>query len=112
MKIVPSSMKRGSAELAILSVLLEEPLHGYEISKRIEEHTGGVLRFNLASLYPMLYRLEKRSWVKASWQTTSSGRKRRCYTLTAAGRKQLPPLRDEWRLFFRALDRLAGVSRA
>ncbi len=112
MKIVPSSMKRGSAELAILTVLLEEPLHGYEISKRIEEHTGGVLRFNLASLYPMLYRLEKRGWVKASWRTTPSGRRRRCYSLTAAGRKQLPPLRDEWRLFFRALDRLAGVSRA
>jgi transcriptional regulator len=109
---VTSSIKRGSAELAIVSVLAEQPLHGYEISKRIEELTGGVLRFNLASLYPMLYRLEKRGWVKASWQTTSSGRRRRCYALTAAGRKQLPPLRDEWRMFFRALDRLAGVARA
>jgi transcriptional regulator len=109
---VTSSIKRGSAELAILSVLAEQPLHGYEISKRIEELTGGVLRFNLASLYPMLYRLEKRGWVKASWQTTASGRRRRCYVLTAAGRKQLPPLRDEWRKFFLALDRLAGVARA
>ena len=109
---VSASIKRGSAELAILAVLAEGPLHGYEIAKRIEEQTGGILRFNLASLYPMLYRLERRGWVRANWQTTRSGRRRRRYVLTAAGRRQLAPLRDEWRMFFRALNRLAGVARA
>ncbi len=109
---VGSSIKRGSAELAILSVLAEEPLHGYEVARRIREATGGVLRFELASLYPMLYRLEKRGWITGSWQETSSARPRRRYRLTAAGKRRLAPLRREWRLFFKALDHLAGVGHA
>lgn len=112
MAAVSSEIKRGSAELAILALLAQQRLHGYEIAKRIERQTRGVLRFNLASLYPLLYRLEKRGWVKASWQTSPSGRRRRYYRLTPAGKKQLAPLRKQWRLFFRALDRLAGVARA
>ena len=112
MAIVNPNIKRGSAELAILALLSEEPLHGYQIAQRIAQQTQGVLRFNLASLYPLLYRMEKRGWVKAAWQTAPSGRKRRYYRLTAAGRKQLEPLRAQWRLFFRALNRLAGVARA
>jgi len=109
---ISSKIKRGSAELAILSLLGEQPLHGYEIAKRIEEQTHGVLRFNLASLYPLLYRLEKRGWVKGSWESSPGGRRRRCYRLTPAGKRQLVPLRAQWRLFFRALDRLAGVAHA
>ena len=105
-------IKRGSGELAILALLDREALHGYEISKRIEQQSGGVLRFNLASLYPLLYRLEKRGWVTGKWQEAKSGRQRRYYQLTRAGRKQLAPLREEWGLFFQALHRLAGVSHA
>ena len=105
-------IKRGSAELALLTVLADGPLHGYEIARRIEEGSGGALRFTLASLYPLLYRLEARGWLSASWETTRSGRRRRCYRLTATGKKKLAPLRKEWQLFFRALNRLAGVSNA
>lgn len=112
MATISSQIKRGSAELAILSVLVEQPLHGYQIAKQIERQTRGVLVFNLASLYPLLYRLERRGWMKASWETSSRGRQRRYYRLTAAGRRQLEPLRAEWGLFFRALHRLAGVARA
>jgi transcriptional regulator len=111
MAAIRSQVKRGSAELAILSVLADQPLHGYQIGKQIERQTRGVLAFNLASLYPLLYRLEKRGWVKASWETSPHGRRRRYYRLTAAGKKQLAPLRAEWRLFFRALNCLAGVAR-
>ena len=67
MEPIRSQVKRGSAEFAILSVLADQPLHGYEIAKRIERQTQGLLVFNLASLYPLLYRLEKRRRVKASW---------------------------------------------
>lgn len=109
---LPSRLKRGSAELAILSVLAGQPLHGYEIARRIETQTGGVLRFTLASLYPMLYRLEARGWIAGKWETQANGRRRRCYRLTEAGHKQLAPLRAEWRMFFRALDHLAGVADA
>lgn len=109
---IAPSIKRGSAELAILSVLSEGPLHGYEIGRRIERQTGGVLSFDLASLYPLLYRFEKRGWVRASWEIAPNGRRRRYYRLTPAGKKQLPSLRTQWRAFFQALDRLAGVADA
>jgi PadR family transcriptional regulator len=111
-KQVRSKISRGSAELAILSLLCKQPLYGFEISKRIEEESGGALRFNLASLYPMLYELEKRAWIKGKWEANRAGRDRRYYCLTPAGRKQLAPLRREWRSFFQALDRIAEVSRA
>jgi len=89
-----------------------EPLHGYEIAKRIEEESNGLLKFTLASLYPMLYRLENRGLVAGSWETTKAGRKRRLYRLTSAGKKQLQPLKKEWGRFFAALHRLAGVTHA
>ena len=110
--MIGAEIKRGSAELAILSLLKEQPLHGYEIAKRIEQQTGGVLRFDMASLYPMLYRLEKRGWIKGQWEEQPNGRRRRCYRLTPAGRSHLAPLRQQWKQFFAALDRLAGVSHA
>ena len=106
------AMKRGSAELAVLAVLEDGPLHGYEVARRIEQDTGGVLHFTLASLYPLLYRMEKRGWTRGAWETTPAGVKRRCYSLTAAGSKQLAASRQEWNTFFRALDRLGGLSRA
>jgi len=110
--MITATVKRGSAELAILALLAEEPLHGYEIARRIERQTGGVLRFTLASLYPLLYRMERRGWVRGEWQTLPSGRERRCYTLTPRGRKQMAPMRKEWGLFFSAMQKLAGISRA
>ena len=111
-KRIPSKIARGSAELVILALLAEEPLYGFDISKRIEEKTNGALSFTLASLYPMLYDLEKRGCIAGRWQPNQAGRDRRYYNLTAAGKKQLAPLREEWRSFFRALDQLAGVSHA
>lgn len=111
-KRIRSKIARGSAELAILSLLEEQPLYGFEIAKQIDERTGGALRFTLASLYPLLYEMEKRGWVEAHWQANAAGRDRRYYRLTAIGRRQLTPLRQEWRLFFHALDALAGVSHA
>jgi PadR family transcriptional regulator PadR len=112
MASVGAQIKRGSAELAVLSILAEHPLHGYEIAKRIDEQTGGVLRFDMASLYPMLYRFERKAWVKAEWQTLPNGRRRRCYRLTASGRKQIAPLRAEWRAFFQALESVTGFQNA
>lgn len=105
-------IKRGSAEVAVLAVLEREPLHGYEIAKQIEARSGGELRFDVASLYPLLYRLEARGLVKGSWEETPRGRKRRCYRLTRPGRKALAPLRRQWRSFIKALDLVAGVHRA
>jgi PadR family transcriptional regulator, regulatory protein PadR len=111
-KRIRSKIGRGSGELAILSLLAEQPLYGFEIAKQIDERTGSALKFTLASLYPLLYEMEKRGWVEGRWQANSAGRDRRYYRLTPGGRRQLAPLRSEWRSFFQALDSLAGVSHA
>jgi DNA-binding PadR family transcriptional regulator len=71
------------------------------------------LSFDMASLYPMLYRLERQGFIKGQWETVPNGRRRRrCYQLTLEGKKRLQPLRAQWKLFFEALDALAGVSHA
>src|SRR5579859_888365 len=112
MKKLNYGIKRGSAETVILALLSESPRHGYEISRLIEEQSGGVLCFTLASLYPMLYSLERHGWVEGRWETTRGSRSRRKYHLTRAGRKQLASLSEQWRLFFRALHRIVGVAHA
>lgn len=110
--MIVSKIKRGSAEFAILSVLAEERLYGYQIARTIAARTAGELRFTLASLYPMLYALEKRSWIAGAWETTRAGRKRRYYRLTPSGRRQLAPMRRQWDGFFRAIQRLSGATHA
>lgn len=110
--MIAPEMKRGTAELAVLSVLEEGPLHGYELARRIEEQTSGTLRFTLASLYPLLYRLEKNGYIRGAWEMSGSGRRRRCYRLTSSGKKKLAPIRAEWDELFRALRRLTKVRHA
>ena len=107
-----SQVKRGSAELAVLSVLAEARLHGYEIAKRIAQQTAGVVTFDVASLYPVLYAMESKGWVKGEWEEAPSGRKRRLYRITPEGRKQLVPMRREWREFLKAMTRLTRLADA
>lgn len=105
-------VKKGSAELLVLALVEERPRHGYEISKLIEGRSGGALSFHVASLYPMLYRLERRGWVEGRWVEKAGQRRRRYYKLTAEGRKVLVRQRSVWRQFMVALDRVAGISEA
>jgi len=111
-KRIRPKIARGSGELAILSLLAEQQLYGFEIARQIGERTAGALKFTLASLYPLLYDMEKKGWVEGRWQANQAGRDRRYYRLTPSGRKQLAPLKEEWRNFFQALNTLAGVSHA
>ncbi len=104
--MIDSQVKRGSAELAILSVLSLGAMHGYEIARRIQQQTDGTLQFTLASLYPLLYRLEKRGWIKGKWESVGE-RRRRCYQITASGLKRLKPLRAEWAQLFTAIAALS-----
>jgi PadR family transcriptional regulator len=100
--------KKGSAELLILSLLEARPRHGYEISKLIEKRSHGALRFHVASLYPLLYRLEKRGWVQGRWVERPGQRRRRYYRLTPKGRKVLASQRRGWQRFVEAVDRITG----
>ncbi len=81
---IRSKITRGSGELAILSMLAEQPFYGFEIARQIGERTGGALKFTLASLYPLLYEMEKRGWVEGRWQANPAGRDRRYYRLPPA----------------------------
>jgi transcriptional regulator len=105
-------LKKGSAELLILSLLEARARHGYEISKLIESRSGGVVRFNVASLYPLLYRLEKRGWMQGRWVEKAGQRRRRYYRLTAEGRKVLARQRSTWEAFVGAINRIAGGEHA
>ena len=105
-------LKKGSAELLILSLVEARPRHGYEISKLIERGSEGTLRFNVASLYPLLYRLEKRKWILGRWVEKAGQRRRRYYKLTPAGRRVLKAHRDTWLEFVIAINRIAGLERA
>ena len=107
-----AELKKGSTEMLILSLLDGRPRHGYEIGKLIEQRSNGVLQFHVASLYPLLYRLEKRGLIKGRWVEKPGERRRRFYTLTSAGRKILAEQRRTWKDFFAALDRVAGINPA
>jgi PadR family transcriptional regulator len=105
-------LKKGSAELLILSLVEDQPRHGYDISKLIENRSHGKLRFNVASLYPLLYRLEKRGWIQGRWVEKTGQRRRRYYRLTAEGRKVLAAQRRGWDTFVDAIRRITGVEHA
>ena len=111
-RMLDRELKKGSAELIILSIVATRARHGYEISKLIEERSGGQLKFHIASLYPLLYRLEERGWLQGKWVEKSGQRRRRFYSLTAEGRRVLARQRDTWKAFVQAMDLLTGGDHA
>jgi transcriptional regulator len=102
-----TDIKRGSAELMVLSAIEARARYGYEIAKRIDERSGGMLRFHVGSLYPMLYRMERRGWIEGKWIEKPGQRRRRHYRLSPAGRTVLAAQRGTWRALVAALGRVA-----
>src|SRR5882762_10883814 len=96
-------LKKGSAELLILSLLDARPRHGYELSKLIDVRSGGQIAFHLDSLYPLLYRLEERGWIKGTWVEKAGERRRRFYRLTPTGQRVLARQRQTWDEFVEAV---------
>ena len=107
-----TALKRGSADLMILAALEGRARHGYEIAKLIDDRSGGVLRFHVGSLYPMLYRMERRGWIDGKWVEKPGQRRRRYYRLTSAGRKMLAEQRSNWQELLAALARVARIDPA
>jgi transcriptional regulator len=101
-------LKRGSAELLILSLLDARPRHGYDLSKLIESRSGGELKFHIDSLYPLLYRLEERDWIKGTWVEKPGERRRRFYRLTSEGKRVLAQQRKTFAAFVDAVRRVTG----
>lgn len=105
-------LKKGSAELLILSLVDGRARHGYEIAKLIETRSDGALKFQVASLYPLLYRLEARGWIAGNWVERPGSRRCRFYKLTPAGRKILAAQRAGWLRFIGAVGRITGIENA
>jgi PadR family transcriptional regulator len=105
-------LKKGSTALLILSLLEARPRHGYDIGQQIERRSQGVVQLRVASLYPLLYRLERRGWVTGRWVERPGERRRRYYRLTPAGRRILADQKDTWRAFVAAVNRVVRTSHA
>jgi len=105
-------LKRGAAELLILSLLDARPRHGYDLSKLIETRSGGELKFHIDSLYPLLYRLEERGWINGTWVEKPGERRRRFYKVTLEGKRVLAAQRKTWAAFVDAVRRVTGDDHA
>lgn len=105
-------LKKGAAELLILSLLDARARHGYELSRLIHTRSGGQLTFHIDSLYPLLYRLEERGWIKGTWVEKPGERRRRFYSVTAQGRRVLAEQRRTWAAFVEAVSRITGGEHA
>ena len=110
--LAEAAAKKGSAEVLILAALEDGQLHGYDIAREIARRSGGLLTFHVASLYPLLYKLEDRKWIHGRWVEKAGQRRRRYYRLTADGRKTLGTQRGRWAAFVAALTKAAGLEHA
>jgi transcriptional regulator len=109
---IDRDLKKGSAELLVLSLLEARRRHGYEISKLIETRSKGAVRFRVASLYPLLYRLEERGYIQGCWVEKDGERRKRYYRLTPAGRNILRDRRSRWAAFVEAIHRITATENA
>jgi PadR family transcriptional regulator PadR len=110
--MLTSELKKGSAEFLILSLLESEPRHGYDLSKLIETRSAGVLTFHVASLYPLLYRMEERGWIVGRWVEKAGQRRRRYYAITKDGLTTLEAQRKSWQEFVAAIGSVVKVRHA
>ncbi len=99
-----SGLLQGTLELLVLKTLSWGPMHGYGIASWIESATGDVLRVEEGSLYPALYRMTRKGWIKGEWGTSENNRRAKYYELTAAGRRALGAELESWRRFAAGLE--------
>ena len=111
-RIFDRELKKGSAELLILSLVEAVPRHGYDIGKQIDEQSESLIKFHITSLYPTLYRLEEKGLIEGRWVEKAGQRRRRYYRLTPGGRGTLARQRSIWENFAKAINRVAGIKHA
>lgn len=107
-----SEWKKGSAELLVLSLLEDQPRHGYDISKLIALRSGGALKFHVTSLYPLLHRLEEEGSIEGKWVEKAEQRRRRYYSLTAKGKQELVSKQQSWKDFVAVISQVTGIEHA
>ncbi|HEU5078737.1 MAG TPA: PadR family transcriptional regulator [Opitutaceae bacterium] len=99
---------QGTLDMLILKALQNEPMHGFGISVRIRQMSKEVLQVEQGSLYPAIYRLEHKGWIKAEWGVSENNRKARFYQITAAGRRQLAGETQNWIRVSAAINTVLG----
>lgn len=102
---------QGTLDLIVLKTLSWGPMHGFGIARWIQRTTGDVLQVEEGSLYPSLYRMENRGWIKAQWALTENGRRAKYYKLTAAGRRQLTAEAESWERVSDAIGKIMTAKR-
>ncbi len=100
---------QGSLDVIVLKTLSWQPMHGFGIARWIQRATNDVLQVEEGSLYPALYRMENKGWVKAEWRITENNRRAKYYKLTAAGRRQLAAEQAMWDTFAEAMGKIMSA---
>lgn len=103
-------MRKGSTDILILSLLLERPMYGYEISQELEQRSGGYFKMKEGLLYPTLHRMLHKGWLTTEWRMVD-GRRRKYYMLTALGHDVLSEQAAEWKTFLDELNALLRLNR-
>jgi transcriptional regulator len=103
MPTTKAELLQGTLDLLILKTLAAGPLHGYSIAQRIQQRSEDVLVVEEGSLYPALYRMEERGWIRAEWGKSENNRRAKFYELTRTGRKQLEEETALWERIHRAI---------
>ena len=109
---IEADLMRGAGPTAVLKLLESGERYGYELVEELTLQTGGVLAMGQSTLYPLLYNLEAKGLISASWRTAESGRERRYYALTARGKRRLAASLTQWRALADALGRLGILDPA
>ncbi len=112
MKDARQELLKGTLDMLILQALSEGAMHGYGVARWIEERTEGTLMIEEGSLYPALYRMEKRGWVESQWGASENNRRARYYEMTDQGRKQLDEETQSWARLVWAINRIVPVPTA
>lgn len=107
---VQRELMRGAGPVAVLQLLAERPMYGYELAEAVSRSTGGVLKMGQSTLYPLLYNLEGKGLIRGRWMEADSGRQRKVYGLTPKGERQLASQRDQWQRLVRAMASIGVVT--
>jgi PadR family transcriptional regulator, regulatory protein PadR len=105
-----TDLMQGTLELLILKTLARDSMHGYGIAQKIHAAADDLLKIEDGSLYPALYRMEDRGWIKSKWDVSENNRRAKFYKLTSAGRRQLAAESDNWERISRAIARILQTA--
>ena len=109
---VREQMRKGTTSVIVLNLLaeLDRPMYGYEIIQELETRSQGAFRFKEGLIYPRLHEMEQNDWLRAEWQGEEGERRRKYYTITDKGRRQLNEELKDWRSFAQSVDQLLGAE--